>query len=198
VHLVAAPSVVQLVDLDVDRPIVDGDRGGGPSEYPAPVHAPRRGSRGITRASLPARAETSLRAELGEIAIASRDGDGDGTGSTGLGGKGHGLGGPAGLGHGAGGDPILTQPLPPPPKISKARPPKLIYPTRERDVGEGELLVARVTIDTEGFVVGAKLVAPTSPNTRRAGEIFRFRYTPALDDDGQPVRATIDQPFLVQ
>ena len=30
-----------------------------------------------------------------------------------------------------------------------------------------------------------------------ASLIFKFRYLPALDDDGHPIRATIEQSFLV-
>jgi hypothetical protein len=85
------------------------------------------------------------------------------------------------------------------PRLSKARPAKLIYPRREGTVEDGKLFVARVTVDTEGFVVGATLLQGGGPYTGQAGGlIFRFRYLPALDDDGRPIRSTFDQPFGVQ
>ena len=84
--------------------------------------------------------------------------------------------------------------------VSKARPPRLIYPTREREAEEGEPFVARVIVDHEGYVVGARLVrGKGGPRDAVASEmIWRFRYAPALDAAGMPIRATLDQPFLVQ
>jgi outer membrane biosynthesis protein TonB len=126
-----------------------------------------------------------------------RDGDG---------GEGNGRGGHRGDGIGFGdGSRIvlaqdLTMPAPPAAKpVSKARPAKLIYPTRERDLGEEALFVARITVDTDGYVVGAKLVRGRSgPRDDEAADlIFRFRYLPALDDDGRAIRSTFEQPFHV-
>jgi hypothetical protein len=126
-----------------------------------------------------------------------RDGDG---------GEGNGRGGHRGdgLGFGDGSKIVLAQDLtmPPPPAakpVSKARPAKLIYPSRERDLGEEALFVARVTVDTDGYVVGAKLVRGRSgPRDDEAADlIFRFRYAPALDDAGLAIKSTFDQPFHV-
>ncbi|MGE0399385.1 MAG: hypothetical protein AB7T06_21915, partial [Kofleriaceae bacterium] len=88
---------------------------------------------------------------------------------------------------------------PPPPAASKARTARLVYPVREREVDDSELFVARVTIDDEGFVVGAKLVRGFGgPRDAQAADlIWKFRYAPALDDEGRPIRSTFDQRFLV-
>jgi len=161
-----------------------------------------------------------IESELGAIEFdapstgtaATGDGPGDASGGAGAGAGGTGAGGrcvglgrfACGTGFGAGathGDSMLARRLPPPPPASKARPPKLIYPVRQRDVGEHDpLFVARVTIDTDGFVVGAHLVRGVGGprDAVAADQIFRFRYRPALDDDGRPVKAIVDQPFLVQ
>ena len=126
-----------------------------------------------------------------------RDGDG---------GEGNGRGGHRGdgLGFGDGSRVVLAEDLvmPPPPAakpISKARPATLIYPTRQRDLGEEALFVARVIVDTDGYVVGAKLVRGRSgPRDDEAADlIFRFRYRPALDDAGHAIKSTFEQPFHV-
>ena len=149
----------------------------------------------------------SLRDQLGDVAIEARDGNGDPSGTTGGDGKGEGggVGGGRGRGFGRGIADGAIDPsrvvVPAAPRVSKARPPKLIYPSRERDVGDGELLfIARVTIDTDGYVAGARLVQGVGghKDDQASAQIFRFRYAPALDEDGKPIRATVDQPFLVQ
>ncbi|MDQ3335831.1 MAG: energy transducer TonB [Myxococcota bacterium] len=126
-----------------------------------------------------------------------RDGDG---------GEGNGVGGNRGdgIGFGDGSRVVVAEDfaLPPPPAakpVSKARPAKLIYPSRERDLGEAALFIARVTVDTDGYVVGAKLVRGRSgPRDDEAADlIFRFRYRPALDDAGRAIRTTFEQPFHV-
>jgi hypothetical protein len=85
------------------------------------------------------------------------------------------------------------------PRPSQARPPALIYPRRNRDVDEDRLFVARLTIDRDGYVVGAHLVRGRGePGADRAANaVWRFRYRPALDAAGRPVTVTIDQRFLV-
>ena len=139
----------------------------------------------------------TLREALGDIAIEGGTGDG-GSG----GGEGGGIGGGRGSGIGLGdGAMIQTIALPAPPAapVSKARPPKLIYPKRDRTASAEELFVARVTIDRDGFVVGAKLVHRLGDHRdeQASSLIWRFRYAPALDDDGRAITATIDQPFMV-
>jgi hypothetical protein len=78
-------------------------------------------------------------------------------------------------------------------------PAKLIYPKKQSDMGEDKLFVARVTVDTDGFVVGARLLKGISgPRDSEATDlIFRFRYAPALDRDGRAVSSTFEQPFHV-
>jgi len=139
---------------------------------------------------------------LGAAAVDIDPGGGAGDG----GGFGHGHGGGIGdgIGRGAGGEldpPPPPPPAPPPPKISKARPPRLIFPTRSRDVDEEEEpFIAAITVDTDGYVVGAHLIRghgnPRNLDATRL--IFLFRYDPALDDDGRAITAHIEQPFLVE
>ncbi len=61
------------------------------------------------------------------------------------------------------------------------------------------MFVARLTVDTDGYVVGARLVRGIGgPRDELASQlVWRFRYAPALDDDGRAIRATIEQRFLV-
>lgn len=140
----------------------------------------------------------------------TRSEDGTAGGETGIGGGlgtgiGSGLGG-IGLGTGTKLElPDLPPPPPPPPpaevpRVSLARPAKLIYPSREREVEDGRLFVARVVVDRDGFVVGAKLVRGYGGrgDNQAADLIWRFRYAPALDDAGQAIRSTLDQRFMVQ
>ena len=136
----------------------------------------------------------------------SEHANGGGVDRDGDGGEGYGVGGNRGdgIGFGDGNRIVLAEELtmPPPPAakpISKARPAKLIYPTRQRDLGEDALFVAKITVDTDGYVVGAKLVRGRSgPRDDEAADlIFRFRYLPALDDAGRAIRTTFEQPFHV-
>lgn len=137
--------------------------------------------------------------------VADGDGEGGGTGGReGTGGEGSGAGTGRGRGIGLGDGARISEETvalvtPPPPAASKARVAKLVYPVREREVDDAELFVARVTIDDEGFVVGAKLVRGFGgPRDAMAADlIWKFRYAPALDDEGRPILSTLDQRFLV-
>jgi hypothetical protein len=131
------------------------------------------------------------------------------TGSGGGVGDGIGLGTGTGIGFGTGGSvriPDVVPPPPPPPpapiaKLSKARPAKLIWPTRDEEVdNEANLFSARVIIDSHGDVIGARMltVRPGAKADRAASAIWTFRYSPALDDDGHPVNSTLDQSFQVR
>lgn len=130
------------------------------------------------------------------------DGAGDGGEGTGLGGH----RGP-GIGFGEGGRIELVQYLPTPPPApaadapppSRARPAKLVYPSRQRAIEEGRLFVARVTVDHDGYVIGARLVRGFGGprDDEAANLIFRFRYAPALDDAGRPIRSSFEQRFHV-
>ncbi len=125
-------------------------------------------------------------------------GEGDGTGT------GTGRGG--GIGFGTGGGiapelpPLTLPPAPPPPKVSKARPARLIFPSRQREVDDGELFVMRVTVDADGYVAGARLVRGFGGRRDEVAQnqIWRFRYDPAHDDDGEPIQSVVEQRFLVQ
>lgn len=134
-----------------------------------------------------------------ESAGESRAGGGSGNGS----GRGHGTGRGNGIGFGNGGGVQIARgvPAPPVPVVSKARPAKLIWPTRNREVeDEADLFIARVTVDEDGFVVGARMVKtrPGSRGEQAADAIWRFRYLPALDERGVPTRSTFEQPFQIR
>jgi hypothetical protein len=188
----------QVVEVVSDPPPVfvdlvegGGGRGGG---YAAPrSRAARIGH--VPRAD-----------PFGEMSIGVERVDGRGTGSGEGGGRGGGRGGGhgRGIGFGDGGGIATTTsvprpPAPPPP--SKARPARLVFPTRDRDVeDDDDLFVARVTVDTDGAVVGVHMVT-THPGVRgdqAEGAIWTFRYAPALDDAGEPVRSTFEQPFQIR
>ncbi len=202
IEIESAPvEVIDLVELHADS------GGGGSRGEPRPqlARADRpRARREIVRAS---HTERSLADSLANIATPSQeqflDGEsGDGGDGGGRGG-GHGRGVGRGVGSGLGDIAAVGDQLPAPPaapKASKARPAKLIYPTRDRPVSDGELFLARVTIDTDGYVVGARLLQGmgTHKDSDASAMIFRFRYLPALDDDGRPIKSTLEQPFLVQ
>jgi hypothetical protein len=83
---------------------------------------------------------------------------------------------------------------------SRARPPRLVYPVRDREERPGEVFVARLTINEGGYVVGARLEHGVDPyRDRKAMEaVWRFHYAPALDRAGRPVRAQVLQRFMVE
>lgn len=127
----------------------------------------------------------------------------------GTGGGGHGLGFGRGIGLGDGGgirmpEPVPAAPPPPPEAAStpaKARPAQLIYPRRDRPVeDEADLFIARVTVDEDGDVIGARMIKtrPGARGDQAATAIWHFRYAPALDDRGVPVRATLEQRFQIR
>jgi len=121
-----------------------------------------------------------------------------------VGGLGAGMGRGVGFGAGRGDSDAAVAALAVPipdlvPRPSQAQPPYLIYPRRNRDVDERTLFVARLTIDTDGYVVGAQLLGGRGERgaERAANAVWRFRYRPALDAAGRPITVTIDQRFLV-
>jgi hypothetical protein len=139
-------------------------------------------------------AATSRRA-WDDVAI-STDGDGTGDGD-GLGGHGHGIG----LGDGASiGDAPRDLPAPPRPAVSRARPAHLLSPSRQARVDDSELFGARITVDADGDVTAAYMtrVHPGSREDTAESAIWRFRYDPARDFDGNPVRSTFEQTFAVR
>ena len=174
-----------------------------PQPLPAPSTIDQPGGGGGTPAAPQPKptvrtAAHTVRDLLGSYAIEGGTGDG-GTGGGELGGFGDARGRGIGLGDGGAIASQLDVPAVPPPPVSKARPPKLIYPARDREVEADELFIARVTVDTDGYVVGARLVRGVGDMRDGDAEqlIFRFRYLPALDDDGRAITATIEQPFMV-
>jgi protein TonB len=203
-----APVAIEVVDLvkppparprAVVEPSAAPTGGGSPAPRLIAARSPRA-SRPITDPQA-AHGDASDRDDgdpRGSISF--DDGGGRGSGGDGTGfGAGHGAG--IGFGDGGGIEPApAPPPPPPPPKISKARPARLIFPTRQRDAADGELFVMRVIIDADGFVAGARLVHGFGGRRDELASdlIWRFRYAPALDDDGHPVRSALEQRFLVQ
>ena len=90
--------------------------------------------------------------------------------------------------------------MPAPRRASRARPPRLVYPKRFRDERDGEVFVALLTIDEDGWVVGVRLVQGVNPHAdeKALEAVWRFHYEPALDRAGRPVRARVKQPFMVE
>jgi hypothetical protein len=191
----------QVVEVVSDPPPVfvdlvggGGGGGGGGRAVPAP-RAARIGH--VSRAD-----------PFGEMSIGVEGIDGRRTGvGDGGDGGGHGGGHGRGIGFGDGGGIATTAAVPrppappPPPPPSKARPARLVFPTRDREVDDDDdLFVARVTVDTDGAVVGVHMVT-THPGVRgdqADSAIWTFRYEPALDDAGQPVRSTFEQSFQIR
>lgn len=135
---------------------------------------------------------------------AGGNGNENGTGNGNGNGTGNGTGNGIGLGNGGGVEVARDVPAPPIPvetPPSKARPATLIWPTRDLDVeDESYLFVAKITVDEEGTVVGARMITtrPGSRGDHAANAIWQFRYRPALDQHGVPVRSTFEQPFQVR
>lgn len=166
-----------------------------PRAMPAtPLLATRHAAASAMRTRAPSRADITMRIESSGPGGDELAGDGDGHRGSGIGfGDGSGIVTPD----------VVAPPLPPPPEPvlpapSQARPPHLIYPTRSREIGASSPYVAQLTIDTEGFVVGARLVRGVGGalDDQTENALWRFRYRPALDDDGRPIKVTIEQPFF--
>ncbi|HEY4055888.1 MAG TPA: hypothetical protein VGM39_04740 [Kofleriaceae bacterium] len=193
IEVLPAAVVESVVVPPVDAPAVV------PPVPPVPVAkvAPHGAARGATRGG-----GVSVADPRGTIRMEASDGgetshgDGDGAGN----GIGHGLG--VGDASGAAAIAALEPPPAPPPapvKVSKARPAILIYPRKHGTDDDPAVFVAQVTIDDEGFVVGAHVKSGEGGvrGEQAAALIWRFRYDPARDDDGRAIRSTLQQPFLV-
>jgi len=215
-----AIAIVEPMVVDV----LGGGGGGGPAasaEAASISDAPAAAA--MPRANIPKHAPdawqevtVSMDQPRADAAAQAGDSDGNGNGSgngnrngNGNGkGTGNGNGDGTGSGNGRGvqiADDLRALKVPAPPteatRVSKARPAKLIYPTRERDVeDEADLFVAHITVDTDGDVVGAHMVRtrPGARGDQAANAIWSFRYLPALDDDGRPIRSTFDQQFQIR
>ena len=140
--------------------------------------------------------------ELSEIEI---PGAGSGSGS----GAGTGGGSGSGSGSGSGGAPLALSDgpkapsrratRPPPPPASKARPARLIFPKKHREVEDGDVFVALLTVDDEGYVVGVRLKKGIGGRRDEVAqrEVWRFRYDPARDAAGRPVGSKVEQRFML-
>ncbi len=194
-----SPPATAIEMVDVTRPMEPATRpmlvasaasagGGGPS-------SPKRAARSAKRVAAFEDPRGAITFDVGAA--------GDGGAGTGQG-RGTGTGSGIGFGEGAAiaqpGETLAAPPAPPPPKISKARPARLIFPSRQRDVEDGQLFVMSVTVDRDGFVAGARLVRGFGGRRDEVAQdqIWRFRYDPARDDDGNPIASTLEQRFLVQ
>jgi hypothetical protein len=171
-----------------------------PTSAPASTAAPASGGH-AAHASRHARTTPSAEraSPWGDVTVSTEARDGDGDGGNGIGtgiGTGTGLGTGTGIGRDALRD-IASLPVPLP---SRARPAKLLHPTRQTEVDAAELFAAIVTVDTDGDVVGARMTHshPGSRGDTAASMIWQFRYSPALDDAGKPVRSTFEQTFAVR
>jgi len=182
---VVDPPPIEIAMLDPTPPSPAPGHGGSASS-PAGMHA--RASAAMTRPL----AMSDVTVTPGE----RNEGD---IGGHGRGGTGHGGDGGDG-GDGFGG--IAPQPTPPAvpaaPPVSRARAARLIYPTHFADVDDSALFVARITVDEQGFVVGAHVIRGPNDQGGASGGVWRFRYEPALDDAGHPIRTTLDQEFGVR
>jgi hypothetical protein len=176
-----SPFEITTVELIVDSPKgTAGSSGGG---QVAPRRAP------AARVSAPAN-------PWDDLTVSAEDTDGQGQG------HGAGTGTGTGIGFGDGGHvrTITSLPATPAPFVSKARPAKLLHPTRQTEVDDADLFEAKVTVDNTGDVVGAHMVRthPGSHGEVASSMIWQFRYSPALDDDGAPVTSTFVQTFAVR
>ncbi len=173
----------------------------------APEAAVERKAGGRARRAAARRAESDAEPTVtpgsgagGGDGIGEGDGNGDGDGN----GNGDGSGAIGGtLGRLAIAPRTLERadvPTPRPPPPSKARPPRLIWPKQDRPEEPDRIFAATLTIDEEGYVVGVRLTrGTTGPQSERAqSAVWRFRYDPALDDDGHPVRARLEQKFMLE
>lgn len=205
------PTPVVASPPPVPPPVTQAGAGSSPGSSPAPPRALRHAHTAAHAAASSRRTvEAAMRieppwSETGETRAVSEIGEAGVAAGTGLG-DGHGPGGQGGgIGFGTAGwnTSVTAAPLPvpaaPEPAMSRARPPRLIYPARDREVEDSLLFVARLTIDADGFVIGVRLVRGVGGirDDQAANAVWRFRYSPALDDDGRPIQATIEQRFLV-
>ena len=197
-HGEQAPPIAEPIEIS----IVDAQPPPVPPTPIATAHAAAAGGTpGHARVRVAPRTDVEATRPWSELAT-RRDERFGGGGDGGVG-DGSGGGRGNGIGLGAGGSliaaPMLPE-LPAPRPPSRRRAAKLLHPSRETEVEVAELFVARVTVDEEGDVIGAHMLR-SHPGSR--GEvadtmIWQFRYAPALDDDGNPVRSTFEQSFAVR
>lgn len=191
--------VTELVDLGGGG----GGEAGGGGETATTISS---GTRTNTQSARTVREIVSVRDPAPGVGNGNGNGDGNGSGSGSGSGNGGGNGNGFGLGDGIG---IARTdiPAPPPAPIADVKPPSkaraaiLVYPKRDREVEDDSVLfIARVTVDRDGDVVGARMLKtrPGSLGDQASSAIWTFRYLPALDDAGTPVRSTFEQPFQIR
>ncbi len=199
VDLQLPPAPVKTVDVTTEP---RGSAGGGGAAATTPARETTRSNdRSRTMVASRDRAHATFDDPRGAITFDDPRGSGEREGEGKGKGKGRGTGGGIGFGDGGGVSAAAPPPPPPPaPRLSKARSARLIFPSRQREVDDGELYVMRVTVDVDGFVAGATLVRGFGGHRDdvAAAQIWRFRYDAARDDDGQAVRSVLEQRFLVQ
>jgi TonB family protein len=108
--------------------------------------------------------------------------------------------GPAARAWAAAAGPVSTERPPPlPPRVSKARPARLIWPKRTAETDQGTLVVLILSVDHDGFVTGVRLkgASPRRRDEQAADAAWKFRYDPARDHDGRPIASKVDQPVVV-
>ncbi len=203
IEMVEAPAVTAPVE---EPPGVAGGPSAGARAAPVPPRAPRTPRSRVAPVDLVGAVEREARVGSDDGG-SERKGNGSGSGSGSGSGDGDGDGSGTGDGRRAalGADVPVADRLPaaparpPPPAASRARPPRLIYPKRQRAESEGQVYVARLSIDHEGFVVGVRLTAGTRSRRAEAAQtsVWRFRYDPARDDAGRPIAAQIEQRFML-
>jgi hypothetical protein len=192
------PPPMEITVVDVAPPVT-----------PVPMTPSPSGGGGMAakRAVATRSARAHASSAWSEVVVREEAGTSDhgGDGGQGAGGTGGGLGGGhgrgIGLGDGGGIGGMTDLPAPPaPPPPSLARSARLLHPSRQTDTDDAELFVARVTVDTDGDVVGAHMVRshPGSRGDTASSMIWQFRYDPARDDAGNPVRSTFEQKFAVR
>ncbi len=187
----ATPSLAKGSAKSKGRATVVSDSGSGPFDSALPDGRPFD--------TLRVRANGTLARTPGS---GSGSGSGPGSGSGSETGSGSGSGSGTGSGTGTRYLALASTPAPlvPPSRFSLARPARLIWPVRRGDEDEGTLFVAQVHVDRDGMVVGARLALgpPRRHQDEAVSAVWRFRYEPALDDDGRPVASWVKQSFIVR
>jgi len=190
-HRASGPPPTAVTVAIVEAPPPQEARGAAPA-----VASRASPARQKPRARANRSTEPSMRASvLGDVVVEAVGEGGGGGGGGGGGAGGRGVSGVAT-------DPRFAAWLPvalPVAPVSRARPAILVFPSRQTAVEDAALYVAEVIVDDEGFVVGSRLARGFGgPRDVEAGaQVWRFRYSPALDDDGRPIRSTVQQKFAV-
>ena len=202
-----SPLTIELVEPAQPAPVAASDGSGhaGPDGTGAGGQADRpQARRSAPRHAASARDGLTTTIERGNerdgltTTLEGVDGPGNGDGAGNGGGFGHGTGRLADLVP----PPAPVPPPPPapgPPPTSKARPARLIYPSRQVQIDDALLFVASLDVDADGFVAGARLIRGFGGprDDQAAGLVWRFRYAPALDDNGRAIGSRVEQKFNV-